>query len=98
MRRRLPVEDDVGVPARLLRYRYEDWADETEPLSETWVLQGREPAMFYAIRAFKRFVAAGSAYRAERAISRERWEALQRSVGVGVVVDPAPGRRGLRRG
>jgi hypothetical protein len=68
MRRRQPAGDGPGPPVRLLRYRYADWADESEPLSAVALEQGWPPREFHGIRAFKRYLAARRAYREEHGL------------------------------
>lgn len=62
-----------------LHFRYAEWADESETVPAHWQGRDTEPwPDWHHIRAYKRYSAAARAWRAERGVSFERWQAMRR--------------------
>jgi hypothetical protein len=91
MRRKTSAADQAargGVPQELLRFRYEDWADEAGDGSPGphWPDGVEALGLFYAIKAYYRHLEALHAWQAANGLSYAEFKALQAERGIGVAV------------
>ena len=79
--RRRQQERSAGDPGTLLRFRASEWpSGEPETPPDHWPADDWRG--WHTIQAFKRYLAAVQAWRAEHGVSFEEWQAMKRR-GVG---------------
>lgn len=88
MRPRQTVPPTSGVPEELLRFRYDDWADEAgDGLPGPHWPDGDEAlGLFYGIKAHYRYLEALQAWRTANDVSYADFQAIQAAHGIGVAV------------
>ena len=84
-----PADDPGGPPAELRRFRYEDWAAETEPIPDWWSPPPGSPVTwslaaepghdrrYWHLGARRRWMDAVRAWREEHGVSYEDWDQVR---------------------